>query len=86
MSQEPEPDGAPNWAFSPDHDIRCPDCDAKLSGLNWVLTDEDELTGMALVPCGHQLSTSVWELSFSGRDRRLGTVIRTPKFQRKDGS
>jgi hypothetical protein len=81
-----EPEQAPNWAFSPDHDIRCPECDAALSGLNWKLDEDDRLTHMVLVPCGHELPTSVWELSFSGRDRRLGTVIRTPKFQRKDGS
>jgi hypothetical protein len=83
MSQEPE---APNWAFSPDQGIKCPTCDATLSGLNWKLDTADKLTHMILVPCGHELSTEVWELSFSGRDRRLGTVIRTPKFQRKDGS
>jgi hypothetical protein len=79
-------ESSPNWAFSPDHEIKCPECGATLAGLNWVLTDEDVLTAMALVPCGHQLPTDLWELSFSGRDRKLGTVIRTPKFQRKDGS
>jgi hypothetical protein len=80
---------APHWAFSPDHDIRCPDCGAKVSGLNWIMATvemEDKATGMSLVPCGHELPMDVWELSFSGRDRRLGTVIRTPKFQRLDGS
>lgn len=82
----PDPEAAPNWAFSPDHDIRCPECDAKVSGLNWTLTDEDKLTGMVLVPCAHELSTDIWELTFTGRDRLLGTVIRTPKFQRKEGS
>lgn len=76
----------PHWAFSPDHGITCPECEAVLTGLNWVLGDDDQLTAMSLVPCGHQLPTKTWELSFSGRDRRYGTVIRTPKFQRKDAS
>jgi hypothetical protein len=86
MSDTQDPNQAPNWAFSPDHEIKCPECGATLAGLNWVLDDADTLTGMALVPCGHQLPTSVWELSFQGRDRKYGTVIRTPRFQRKDGS
>lgn len=49
-------------------------------------TPEVKATAMILVPCGHELPTDVWELSFSGRDRALGTIIRTPKFQRLDGS
>jgi hypothetical protein len=94
-----EPEEAPDWAFSPDTGITCPECDALLSGLNWKMsqpkivnstpsevTAEATMTAMILVPCGHELPTDIWELTFSGRDRRLGTVIRTPKFQRKDGS
>jgi hypothetical protein len=81
-----EPADAPNWAFSPDHDVRCPECDAHLSGLNWI-TDGTYATGMSLVPCGHELSTQQWELVFSGRaggERRYGNIIRTPSFVRKD--
>lgn len=81
-----DPGDAPNWAFSPEVGIKCPECDTVLRGLNWVLTSkgsEMKPTAMALVPCGHQLPMNQWELTFSGRDRRLGTVIRTPKFQRK---
>jgi hypothetical protein len=81
-----EPTEAPDWAFSPDQAISCPDCGVVLSGLNWRLDEDDHLTHMVLIPCSHELSTEVWELAFHGRDRRLGTVIRTPKFQRKDGS
>ena len=84
-----EPEEAPDWAFSPDTGLTCPDCGALLSGLNWKIEGKDEqakATAMILVPCGHQLATDVWELAFSGRDRKLGTVIRTPKFQRLDGS
>lgn len=78
--QEPEVD--PHWSFSPDHDLKCPDCDAKVSGLNWV-SDGTHTTGMSLIPCGHELPTSRWELKFSGRDRVMGTIIRTPKFVQK---
>lgn len=84
-----DPGEAPDWAFGPDTGLTCPECDTHLFGLNWVLTgegDQAKATGMKLVPCGHELPTDVWELSFSGRDRKLGTVIRTPKFQRVDGS
>lgn len=80
-----EPETAPDWAFSPEHDIKCPECDTKTSGLNWKLKDE-VVTSMVLVPCGHELPISTWELAYSGRDRQLGTIIRTPKFVRIDGS
>lgn len=82
-----EPADAPNWSFSPNHDIRCPMCDAHLSGLNWV-TEGEYTTGMSLIPCGHELPTQNWELAFSGRDsggeRRYGNIIRTPRFIRKE--
>jgi hypothetical protein len=96
-----DPNEAPDWAFGPDVGITCPlpDCGAALLGLNWKLGEitpthstktemhaEATVTAMILIPCGHELPTDVWELSFSGRDRLMGTVIRTPKFQRKDGS
>lgn len=96
-----EPEEAPDWAFSPDTGIVCPldDCKTLLSGLNWKLgqpevtkvtasevSAEAKVTAMVLVPCGHELPTDSWELTFSGRDRALGTVIRTPKFQRINGS
>jgi hypothetical protein len=85
MTTPPEPD--PNWSFSPDHDIRCPECDTHLHGLNWVLNDDEtETVGMSLVPCGHELPTVQWELKFSGRDtgeRRYGQTIRIPAFIRK---
>lgn len=83
----PETAGAPDWAFSADQDLRCPECDALLAGLNWKLEgegDEAKATAMILVPCSHVLDMAVWELKFSGRDRRLGTVIRTPRFERKE--
>lgn len=79
-------DAAPDWAFSPDQNLKCPECDAVLAGLDWVMTgDEPEIkaTGMNLVPCGHVLDMAVWELKFSGRDRKFGTVIRTPRFVQK---
>jgi len=81
------PESAPNWSFSPDHDVRCPECDTRLQGLNWTLNDEKtEAVGMSLVPCGHELPTVTWELTFSGRDRgerRYGQTIRVPSFMRK---
>lgn len=81
-----DPSDHPNWSFSPDHDVRCPECDARLSGLNWV-TDGVHATGMSLVPCGHELPTSLYELSFSGRaggERRYGQIIRVPAFVKKE--
>ena len=78
-----EPDVTPDWAFSSDQDLRCPDCNALLAGLNWKHDTTGLVAQMDLVPCGHELSTDVWELTFSGRDRKFGTVIRTPKFIRK---
>ena len=89
MTMPPEPTTLgedPDWAFSYDQNIHCPTCDAHLSGLNWKLEGEGEArttTAMVLVPCAHELDTKVWELTFTGRDRKLGTVIRTPKFQQK---
>lgn len=81
-----DPSAAPNWSFSPDHDVRCPECDAHLTGLNWVVDQEkQQTTGMSLVPCGHELPTSLYELSFSGRsggERRYGQIIRTPFFKK----
>lgn len=80
----PQPDEVrPDWSFSPEHDVRCPRCRKPLNGLYWVFDQKDKLTGMMLDPCGHCLFTDQWELSFSGRDRKFGTVIRTPKFVRK---
>jgi hypothetical protein len=94
-----DPNEAPDWAFGPDVGITCPlpDCGAALLGLNWKMGQpviqkdtetlpEPVVTAMKLIPCGHELPTDVWELTFSGRDRQMGTVIRTPKFQRKNGS
>lgn len=96
-----DPQEAPDWAFGPDVGITCPldGCGEHLFGLNWKLgqpeittvtasevTAETKAIAMILVPCGHELPTDIWELSFSGRDRALGTIIRTPKFQRLDGS
>lgn len=80
------PSDAPDWAFSPDHELKCPECASVCTGLNWVMTgegDQTKATGMLLLPCRDELSMSDWELAFSGRDRKLGTVIRTPRFQRK---
>jgi len=78
-----EPTAAPDWAFSPDQNLKCPDCEAAVAGLNWKHDTTGLVAAMDLVPCGHELSTDVWELKFSGRDRRIGTVIRTPTFVRK---
>jgi hypothetical protein len=82
---EEDPNVDPDWAFSEDQNIRCPDCDALLVGLNWKFNTLGLMEDMALVPCGHVLDGAVWELTFTGRDRRIGTVIRTPKFVRKTG-
>lgn len=83
-----DPSTAPNWSFSPDHDVRCPECDTHLSGLNWIIDTEAQLTtGMKLVPCGHELPTSLWGLDFNGRrtggERRYGTTVRKAAFVRK---
>lgn len=85
----PEPDTPaedPDWAFGMDQDIHCPDCDALLEGLDWVMGGDAEAvraTGMDLRPCHHVLSTTEWELRFSGSDRKLGHRIKTPRFERK---
>jgi Zn ribbon nucleic-acid-binding protein len=82
-----EPEDSPDWSFSPEHDVRCPECNSSLSGLNWLLNTCGLVDCMELVPCGHELSAQEWELSFTGRDRggtrRFGNIIRTPKFKRK---
>lgn len=85
-------DNAPNWSFSPDHDVRCPECNTHLRGLNWVLDGEGDAAhtvGMRLIPCGHELPTDQWELNFAGRpsggERRYGQNIKKPGFVRKTG-
>jgi hypothetical protein len=82
MGSQDEPD----WRFNPDHGLKCPGCSRLVTGLNWRFNTLGLLEEMDLIPCGHELPTDTWELTFSGRDRRLGTVIRIPKFLRKDGS
>jgi hypothetical protein len=87
VSTPEEHETDPDWAFSHDQNITCPECSVRLSGLNWIMNEGKTTTvAMALVPCGHQLSNSEWELKYSGRDRVLSTVIRKPTFVRKNGS
>lgn len=74
-----------NWSFGEEAAPECPVCATLLSGLNWIETD-GAATGMALVPCGHELDTAVWELSFKGRKRLMGTSLRLPYFKQKNGS
>lgn len=101
MTQPPEDHQteAPDWAFSPDSGLKCPECDKTVTGLDWIMSEPEpfqvegaeiipqpEITGMDLRPCGHVLDSGTWELKFSGRSRQFGTIIRTPKFDRIDGS
>lgn len=80
----PQPGEAPDWAFSYDQDLKCPECDVKLAGLNWGKSEDGGTSvSMNLIPCGHVLDMDVWELKYSGRDRVIGTVIRKPTFVRK---
>lgn len=97
---EDQPNTAPDWAFSADQELTCPECSTLLAGLNWVMSEPvtEEIaegvtqtsgmvvTGMKLVPCDHVLDADTWELQYTGRDRLSGAIIRHPRFTRKKGS
>ncbi len=88
----------PDWSFSSAQDLHCPLCDELLSGLNWTVAQDGEyllaeevtvqpaphVSAMVLIPCGHELPVPPWELKFSGRNRVIGTVTKTPSFVKKE--
>jgi len=92
-----DPADEPDWKFSHDQDMRCPQCNVLLSGLDWIISEPEtetlapgvtmtpgpQVTAMRLIPCGHVLFTSEWELKYTGRNRVIGTVTKNPSFERK---
>lgn len=64
------PTEPPSWAFVPDQDVHCPECDVLLSGLYWITASVERKVrtiGMSLLPCGHVLDMPPWSLEFRGR-------------------
>lgn len=64
---------APNWAWGPDQDVHCPECQEITRGLNYTgaAGDEEAPTTMTLVPCGHVLPMDQWTITPTGHHGQL---------------
>lgn len=61
----------PNWAFGEDQGVVCPECDKKCTGLDWVLNDNDALTGARVFPCEHVIPMPPYRFGPTGADGAL---------------
>lgn len=56
-----------NWNFGEDQKVTCPECEASVTGLDWVLDDKGEqVTGAQVFPCAHVISIPPYQFGPTG--------------------
>lgn len=59
-----------NWNFET-QDVRCPTCGSSCTGLDWVLNEEDAMTGAKVFPCGDVIPIPPYRFGHTGADGAL---------------
>lgn len=60
---------APNWNFGESQGVTCPECQAVVVSLDWVLGEVDGAqmtTGARVFPCSHVIPTPPWQFGPTG--------------------
>jgi hypothetical protein len=69
MNEIPPEPPVLDWTFSPILKVKCPLCQEKSLGFNWIEGPDKETPpeGMIVMPCGERLSSPPWKLDIGPR-------------------